>query len=106
MRDDARSCAAPPSTYLRRMWFDSIVYDATGLRHLIERVGADRVVLGTDFPFDMGLDDPVGLLDAVEGLTPDDRAAVAGGNAAALLAATAARRATAGPGEPPCPARS
>jgi aminocarboxymuconate-semialdehyde decarboxylase len=106
MRDDARSCAEPPSAYLRRLWFDSIVYDPTGLRHLIERVGADRVVLGTDFPFDMALDDPVGLLDAVEGLAADDRAAVAGANAAALLSATAAGHATTGPGEPPAPART
>ncbi len=106
MRDDARSCAEPPSTYLRRLWFDSIVHDPTGLRHLIERVGAGRVVLGTDFPFDMGVDDPLGLLDAVEGLGPDDRAAVAGGNAEALLAASAAARATGRPGEPPAPART
>jgi aminocarboxymuconate-semialdehyde decarboxylase len=106
MRDDARSCAEAPSAYLRRLWFDSIVYDTTGLRHLIERVGADRVVLGTDFPFDMGLDDPVGLLDSVEGLTAGDRAAVAGGNAEALLSATSAASATAGPGEPPAPART
>src|SRR5262249_42553148 len=99
-------CAEPPSAYLRRLWFDSIVYDPTGLRHLIERVGVERVVLGTDFPFDMGLDDPVGLLDAVEGLTPDGRAAGAGANAAALLSATAAGRATGGPAEPPGPART
>jgi aminocarboxymuconate-semialdehyde decarboxylase len=106
MRDDARSCAAPPSAYLRRLWFDSIVYDPTGLRHLIERVGADRVVLGSDFPFDMGLDDPVGLLDAVDGLVAEERAAVAGANAEALLSATAAGRATGRPAEPPAPTRT
>ncbi|MGW0712677.1 amidohydrolase family protein [Streptomyces sp. NPDC002643] len=81
---DARGCAEPPSRYLRRMWFDSLVYTPRGLRHLIEVVGADRVVLGTDHPFDMGVDDPVARLDAA-GLIAADRSAVAGGNALDLL---------------------
>ncbi|MFI1486364.1 amidohydrolase family protein [Streptomyces sp. NPDC020747] len=83
-REDARGCAEPPSTYLRRMWFDSLVYTARALRHLVEEVGADRIVLGTDHPFDMGVDDPVARLEAA-GLSPADRAAVAGGNALGLL---------------------
>ncbi|MGI5452178.1 amidohydrolase family protein [Streptomyces sp. CA-249302] len=84
VREDARGCAEPPSSYLRRMWFDALVYTPRALRHLIEEVGADRVVLGTDHPFDMGVDDPVARLDAA-GLDPADRAAIAGGNALDLL---------------------
>jgi predicted TIM-barrel fold metal-dependent hydrolase len=84
VRQDARGCAEPPSAYLRRMWFDALVYTPRALRHLVEEVGADRVVLGTDHPFDMGVDDPVTRLDAA-GLAPADRAAVAGGNALDLL---------------------
>ncbi|NNN29753.1 amidohydrolase [Streptomyces sp. S3(2020)] len=84
VRQDARGCAEPPSAYLRRMWFDSLVYTPRALRHLVEEVGADRVVLGTDHPFDMGVEDPVARLDAA-GLDPADRAAVAGGNALDLL---------------------
>ncbi|NUO44070.1 MAG: amidohydrolase [Streptomyces sp.] len=84
VRRDARGCAEPPSAYLRRMWFDALVYTPRALRHLVEEVGADRVVLGTDHPFDMGVDDPVARLDAA-GLSPADRAAVAGGNALDLL---------------------
>lgn len=84
LREDARGCAEPPSAYLRRMWFDALVYTPRALRHLVEEVGADRVVLGTDFPFDMGVDDPVARLDAA-GLPAADRAAVAGGNALDLL---------------------
>ncbi|KOU69048.1 amidohydrolase [Streptomyces sp. MMG1533] len=83
-RQDARGCAEPPSTYLRRMWFDALVYTPRALRHLVEEVGADRVVLGTDHPFDMGVDDPVARLDAA-GLAPAARDAVAGGNALDLL---------------------
>lgn len=84
VREDARGCLEPPSAYLRRMWFDALVYTPGALRHLVEAVGADRVVLGTDHPFDMGVDDPVARLDAA-GLAPADRAAVAGGNALDLL---------------------
>jgi aminocarboxymuconate-semialdehyde decarboxylase len=47
-------------------------------------VGADRVLLGSDFPFDMGTDDPLGALRAA-GLTESDFHAVRGGNAADLL---------------------
>ncbi|WP_406450425.1 amidohydrolase [Streptomyces sp. NBC_01622] len=84
VREDARGCAELPSAYLRRMWFDALVYTPCALRRLVEEVGADRVVLGTDHPFDMGVDDPVARLDAA-GLAPADRAAIAGGNALDLL---------------------
>ncbi|MFI8228678.1 amidohydrolase family protein [Streptomyces sp. NPDC085900] len=84
VREDARGCAEPPSTYLRRMWFDALVYTPRALRHLVEEAGADRVVLGTDHPFDMGVADPLARLDAA-GLAPADRAAIAGGNALDLL---------------------
>ncbi|MEU9453355.1 amidohydrolase family protein [Streptomyces sp. NPDC048277] len=84
VRPDARGCAEPPSSYLRRMWFDALVYTPRALRHLVEEVGADRVVLGTDHPFDMGVTDPVARLDAA-GLDPAARDAIAGGNALGLL---------------------
>jgi len=84
-REDSRTCARPPSEYLRDLWFDTVVHDPVTLRHLIDRAGASQVVLGTDHPFDMGLDDPLGLLDAVPGLTPEERDAVAGANAERLL---------------------
>ena len=84
VREDARGCAEPPSSYLRRMWFDALVYTPRALRHLVEEVGADRVVLGTGHPFDMGVTDPVARLDAA-GLDPAARDAIAGGNALDLL---------------------
>ena len=58
-RPDAQACAQPPSTYLPRLWYDALVYTPEALRHLVEAVGPDRVVLGTDYPFDMGVTDPV-----------------------------------------------
>jgi aminocarboxymuconate-semialdehyde decarboxylase len=85
VRADSHTCLQPPSTYLRRIWFDSIVFDPAALRHLVDNVGASQVVLGTDYPFDMGLDDPVEMLDAMPGLTPEERAAILGDNAATLF---------------------
>jgi len=84
VRPDAAGCAHPPSAYLRRMWFDSLVHAPDVLRALVATVGADRVVLGSDFPFDMGSTDPVGALRAA-GLSDADFAAIRGGNAGALL---------------------
>ena len=48
--------------YFDRLYFDTITHDAQALRYLVERVGVDNVVLGTDLPFDMALADPVGTL--------------------------------------------
>jgi len=84
-RTDARAdCAQPPSSYLRRLYFDSLVHDAHVLRELVRAAGADRVLLGSDFAFDMGTSDPVGALRAAC-LSDTDFHRVRGGNAAALL---------------------
>jgi aminocarboxymuconate-semialdehyde decarboxylase len=55
----------PPSEYLARFHFDTITHHDGALRWLLELAGPDRVVLGTDLPFDMGDGDPVGRLDRV-----------------------------------------
>jgi aminocarboxymuconate-semialdehyde decarboxylase len=83
-RPDAHACSREPSSYLKHLYFDSLVHDPHVLRELIRVVGADRVLLGTDFPFDMGTDDPLDALRAA-GLPDHDFHAVRGGNAAALL---------------------
>lgn len=79
-----RLTVEPPSTYLRRMWYDTVVFDPRLLGMLVSLVGADRVLLGSDYPFDMGEDDPLGTLEAVS-LPPEAHALVAGGNAAVLF---------------------
>ena len=75
----------PPSSYLKKFYFDSISFDPAMLRHLIDRWGADHVLLGTDYPYDMGETDPLGLIGRVPGLSRDDRERIEGGNAARLL---------------------
>ena len=84
VRPDAHGCAHEPSSYLRKIWFDTVVHDSVALRHLIEVAGASQVVLGSDFPFDMGLDDPVGFVKAA-GLPAEVARRVLEGNAEELL---------------------
>jgi aminocarboxymuconate-semialdehyde decarboxylase len=70
-----------PSYYMKRLFYDTMVFQPLYLRHLIEIVGSDRVMIGTDFPFDMAETDPVGLVEATEGITDVEQAAIKGGNA-------------------------
>ena len=75
----------PPSSYLEKFYFDTITFDPEMLKRLIDRFGADHVVLGTDYPYDMGEEDPLGLLAQVKRLPKASRDLIAGGNAARLL---------------------
>lgn len=59
VRPEAAGCVHPPSQYLSKMYYDTVVHSELALKQLIESVGSERVVLGSDFPFDMGLDAPV-----------------------------------------------
>lgn len=84
VRPEARGCAGPPSGYLRRIWFDSLVHDPATLRALIAAAGISQVVLGSDHPFDMGVDDPLERLRAALPL-PAEFDAVRGRNAMHLF---------------------
>jgi len=86
VRQEARgSVRRAPSAYLRRFTFDTITHHEPALRYLIGLVGADRVALGTDYRFDMGLANPVGEVRAIRPLARGDRSAILGGVAAKLL---------------------
>ncbi|MGW3283455.1 amidohydrolase family protein [Streptomyces sp. NPDC001002] len=91
-RPDARTCLLPPSAYMQRIAVDSLVYSPDALRTLVAVLGAERVLLGTDYPFDMGVSDPVSRLDQAA-LPTRDRNLIAGGNAMAwgLLPADVAK---------------
>ena len=77
-----------PSEYLRQLYFDTLVYSTENLRHLIATVGADRLVIGTDFPFNMSKKDAVDHLLSVADLSPADQEAILGGTSAKLLGIT------------------
>jgi Flp pilus assembly protein TadD len=75
----------PPSAYLRRFYYDCIVYTEPALRFLIDTVGIDRVVFGTDWPYDMALDWPVSWILAMDSLSQDEKEAILWKNLAKLL---------------------
>ena len=77
------------------MWFDALVYTAPALRFLVDSVGEEHVTLGSDYPFDMGVDDPVERVQAAD-LSVDAEQAILSGNAARLLPALAGMARTAG----------
>lgn len=78
----------PPSAYLQRMWYDSCVFDEGTLARLVDLAGPDRVMMGSDWPFDMGDADPVGL---VRRAVPDPaaQAQLLGGTARSFFGLTA-----------------
>lgn len=74
----------PYEEYIRRFHYDTLTYSLPGLRYLIETVGIDRVVIGTDVFAAMDVREPVALVDQL-GLSAADRERIVRGNAAALL---------------------
>jgi aminocarboxymuconate-semialdehyde decarboxylase len=75
----------PPSTYLRRFYYDSIVYTEEALRFLIDQVGVDRVVFGSDWPYDMAQDWPVSWIMEMESITQEEKDAILWKNLEGLL---------------------
>jgi aminocarboxymuconate-semialdehyde decarboxylase len=76
-----------PSEYLKRIYYDSIVFTDESLRHLAAEVGARQILLGTDAPYPW-VDSPVDALLNARSLTDADRAAMLGGTAIKLLGLT------------------
>jgi aminocarboxymuconate-semialdehyde decarboxylase len=74
----------PPSQYLGGIFCDSLTHNMPALRFLVDRLGDDHVVIGTDYPFDMGDEAPVDTIRAC-GLSREREARVLGGNLARLL---------------------
>jgi aminocarboxymuconate-semialdehyde decarboxylase len=82
VRKELADSPEDPWAYLDRISFDIVTHDEAALRYLIERVGAGRVVVGTDLPFDMALPEPMRLL--AEAVDEDTAARIAEANPAAL----------------------
>ena len=85
VRPEAQTIPHRPGYYLKRVWVDALVFEPRNLAHLIREIGASQVVLGTDYPFDMGEEHPLDVLQAVEGLSESDRERIKRGNALDLL---------------------
>jgi aminocarboxymuconate-semialdehyde decarboxylase len=75
----------PPSEYLKTVYADTIVHNPQALAHLVAMLGIDRVMLGTDYPFPMGDQDPVALVNSTPGLGAEEIKAITSENAGRLL---------------------
>jgi aminocarboxymuconate-semialdehyde decarboxylase len=84
VREECRALKKPPLSYLRRFTYDTISHAPETLRYLINLVGADRVMLGSDYCFDMGYEHPVKVVTALK-LSPNDQEKILGGNAKKVL---------------------
>ena len=85
-RDDCRvNITRPPSDYLKQLYFDTVVFDPEQVAYMARRFGADHLLLGTDYPYDMAEANPVDFILSVPGLSDEERARICGGNAARLL---------------------
>ncbi len=83
-KDVAHTTAVPPSELTDTLYYDTAVFSTTLLRRLVEDVGVDHVLLGTDHPFELGDRTPLQTVLAL-GLAEPDTAAILGGNAERLL---------------------
>jgi len=84
-RPATRSTPKPPSAYQNRLYYDTVVGSEEALRFLIDRVGADRVVLGSDWPFVAWHPSPVAWVQGLKSLTEDEKERILWRNLDALL---------------------
>ena len=86
VRPEARvNIEQPPSAYLKKFYYDCLTHSEPALRYLIDTVGIDRVVFGTDWPADMAIDWPVSWVLSLESLTQEEKDAILWKNLEGLL---------------------
>ena len=74
-----------PTTYLRQVYLDTVVFSYHQLAYLLNVFGPDRILMGTDYPYDMAEYNPVGHIAGVDGMDATTLAQLAGGNAMRVL---------------------
>lgn len=85
MRPEIKHMTKPPSSYLRRFHYDTLAHNSHFLMYMIREIGADRIVLGDDYPADMGYKRPVDVVDELTELTTSERDMILSTNAERLL---------------------
>lgn len=94
-RGDVRGAAAhltrPPSEWLSRLYYDTVLHSQRSLRLLLDMVGPEHVVLGSDYPFEMGDPDPLATIASVPGLGDAERQQIRSENMLGLLASVRRR---------------
>jgi len=79
------TCKTPPDALLKRLYFDALLHDPKAIHYLVNQVGADHVVIGTDHPYDSGPDHPVEEIELIPGVTAAQREQICGHTALKLL---------------------
>lgn len=82
----ARHIQTSPPELASRLYYDTVLHDPQALSFLVEKMGADHVVLGTDYPFEMGDPEPVRTVETIPGLSDEQRRAILGANTERILA--------------------
>jgi len=85
MPAERRSIPKPPSSYQRRLYYDTVVGSEKALRFLIDEVGVDRVVLGSDWPFVPWHPSPVTWVQGLKTITPAEKEQILWRNLESLL---------------------
>jgi aminocarboxymuconate-semialdehyde decarboxylase len=80
-----KDCPNPPSSYVKRFWCDSAVFDERALRYLVSVMGDDRVMLGTDYPYPLGEQQMGALVRGATTLNGQEKTRILGGNAATFF---------------------
>lgn len=80
----AKQCAQTPSAYLRRFTYDMISHSKPFMEYVISQVGADRIMLGSDYCYEVGYDQPVQVVEQLS-LSSEQRNLILGGTAAKIL---------------------
>ena len=81
----AQNLTRPPGELARLLYYDTVLHDPAPIAFLVDLVGSDHVVLGTDYPFPMGDPRPVETVNSIPGLSDEERNLILGGNVARLL---------------------
>ena len=86
VRPEARGkLERPPSEYLDKFYYDTITHSEEALRYIIDRVGVDRVLFGTDWPYDMCTDWPASWILSLESLAEDEKEKILAKNLEQLM---------------------
>ncbi len=84
-RPECKTIPRPPSEYLKRFTYDTISYNEEIMDYLVGLVGADRIMMGSDYCFDIAYNDPVQVVRSMKSLDDEQRHQVLWGNAEKLL---------------------
>jgi aminocarboxymuconate-semialdehyde decarboxylase len=96
----AVNVSRPPREFARRFYVDSLVHDERALRFLLDAFGAERIALGSDYPFPLGEDRPGTLIESLDDVPGEARARLLAGTALEFLGLSAGRFQEAGGGTP------